>query len=111
MGESSSNYYPSSRARGGSWYTPGALWLFSGDTEKLQLNDIWKYNISDNTWTWVRGDGTTNYGKIGIRNINNSISPRGWFTYAVDSKMNFWVFGGGDSVWVVINLILCSKIV
>jgi hypothetical protein len=45
----------------------GNLWLFGGDGE---TNDLWRYHISSNTWTWISGDSTENaqgfYGTKGV---------------------------------------------
>ena len=39
------------------------------------LNDLWKYSISNNEWTWISGNNTINqngiYGTQGISSSNN----------------------------------------
>ena len=41
---------------------PDELWLFGGygygNSVEGNLNDLWKYTISTNTWTWVKGDSS-----------------------------------------------------
>ncbi|MBK9048088.1 MAG: hypothetical protein IPL74_15885 [Bacteroidetes bacterium] len=39
----------------------GNLWLFGGIWYGVsRLNDLWKYNIATNQWTWMKGDSTIN---------------------------------------------------
>ncbi len=79
------------------------LWLFSGrgldktGTSRF-LNDLWKYDIKNGTWTWLRGsdigDVIGNYGVKG--QINQGTIPGvrarsiGW----ADPEGNLWFFGG-----------------
>lgn len=83
----------------------GNLWLFGGlgyaaSGTAGMLNDLWKYNIATNTWTWMSGDSSKNatglYGTKGISAAaNKPISrrfARGW----VDAAGNGWLFSGGN---------------
>lgn len=62
------------------------------------LNDIWCYRFSDNTWTWVGGqnttDGVATYGTLGVYAASNKIGARygagGW----TDAAGNMILFGG-----------------
>jgi N-acetylneuraminic acid mutarotase len=81
----------------------GDLWLFGGygfDTGNLPdaLNDLWRYNPTNNSWTWVKGSNTTNQNGIyGIPNIPNSFNVPGARGSAVrwkDGSNNLWLFGG-----------------
>jgi hypothetical protein len=39
----------------------GNLWLFAGeDTALKKNNDLWKYDISINQWTWIKGSNFQN---------------------------------------------------
>jgi hypothetical protein len=78
----------------------GNLWMYGGVGGG---NDLWKYNIQSNEWTWVTGDsGTYNlqavYGQKGIRAPGNTPgerdSPLSW----TDSTGNFWLFGGNSDL-------------
>lgn len=95
---------PGSRSRGVTWVgTDGSLWLFggrgnsSGQSNTL-LNDLWRYNSTANTWTWVKGSQAGNqagtYGIKGTPATANNPGGReggvGW----TDSDGNFWLFGG-----------------
>jgi len=91
------------------------LWLFGGlgydDTLGFGfLNDLWKYNIATNEWTWMKGSvyhgASVNYGTRKISNTTND--PGGRFTYTKwkDMQENFWIMGGqgqfstnGNDVW------------
>ncbi len=106
MGIPSINNYPSARGWGANCWTDnnGDLWLFGGfgvdNTSFLNpLNDLWKYHIATNEWTWVSGSnvgGTiANYGTMGVPSPLNDPGGRvecksSW----VDTQNNLWMFGG-----------------
>ncbi|HKR03887.1 MAG TPA: kelch repeat-containing protein [Bacteroidia bacterium] len=91
-----------------SWGVPtgsdnqGNLWMFGGGIPGgAPLNDLWKYNISANEWTWMKGSDLTgqagNYGIQGVPSPSNTPGARmecatGWTDMAGD----FWLFGGWD---------------
>lgn len=79
------------------------LWLFGGfgrttTIPQGRLNDLWKYNISTNEWTWVNGTNLIDQvGVYGTQGISNSLNtPGGRWIYCVwkDTVGNFWLFGG-----------------
>ncbi|HEG44242.1 MAG TPA: hypothetical protein ENH94_09360 [Phycisphaerales bacterium] len=79
------------------------LWLFGGygyDSigDRGWLNDLWKYNISSDTWTWVSGSDTEDqpgiYGIKGIADVVNTPGARGGSVSWMDSEGNLWLFGG-----------------
>ncbi len=84
--------------------TNGDLWLFGGlknDTGSFynQKNDLWKYSITTNMWTWMNGDSIKNaFGNLGLKCISSIANQlRGqWSTDACwsDGCGNFWTFGG-----------------
>ncbi len=82
----------------------GDLWLFGGwgvdsSGNEGSLNDVWRYNIATNEWTWMGGSKTSNLGPVyGIlRTTSTNSTPGGrcegtddW----MDAENNFWFFGG-----------------
>ncbi|MBK8845638.1 MAG: hypothetical protein IPO27_03370 [Bacteroidetes bacterium] len=78
------------------------LWLFGGfgfDVSSYGYqNDLWKYNITTNEWTWMKGDSIkgapSSYGLQGIANPTNDPGARTTFTRFYDTDGNFWIFGG-----------------
>lgn len=69
----------------------GNLWLFGGEGydrngDKGRLNDMWKYNVSSSSWTWVSGSD--------IRNQLDGPGARSYSTSWVDGSGNFWLYGG-----------------
>lgn len=84
------------------------LWLFGGDGFDINgnpdiLNDLWRYNIASNQWTWMGGSeqryAIGNYGSLRQFSDTGLPSPRmetnsGW----VDDNNNLWFFGGNGSV-------------
>ena len=82
-----------------SWIdSSGSLWLFGGygnDSTGTtgNLNDLWKFNPTAKTWTWISGSSTANangvYGTLGDAAASNVPGARG---YAVG-----WTDGSGNS--------------
>ncbi len=74
------------------------LWLFGGKGNGGLMNDLWKYNIFTNEWTWMKGDNSPNhlpyYGSIGVSAPSNSPGSRLAYTHWVDYSGKFWLFGG-----------------
>jgi Galactose oxidase, central domain len=98
---------------GGRWgagFAPdasGNVWMFGGQGYDSAgnlglLNDLWKYNIASQQWTWL---GPTNsnvgqnngiYGTLGTALAVNAPGPGGRQTPAMwaDNTGNIWIFGG-----------------
>jgi hypothetical protein len=105
-GVSNSNNKPGGRHGSVTWTdNDGNLWLFGGlrravppDYIDSFLNDLWKYTIETNEWTWINGDNIPNqdgvYGTMGVPDDANHPRPRvsavGW----KDAQGNLWLFGG-----------------
>ncbi|MEJ7683837.1 MAG: kelch repeat-containing protein [Segetibacter sp.] len=94
---------PGSRLGSISWSDrSGNLWLFGGDgyaqSNSSVLNDLWRYNISTNQWTWVKGDSTVKqYGVYGTQGIEAAANKPGARIYSIswtDLSGNLWLFGG-----------------
>jgi N-acetylneuraminic acid mutarotase len=95
---------PGSRENSVSWTdASGNLWLFGGfgydEPGNLgYLSDLWKYNISTNEWTWIKGDNTRYqygaYGTQGIADVANKPGSRQLSAGWTDASGNFWLLGG-----------------
>ncbi len=82
----------------------GNLWLFGGfgsdstGRNYFSLNDLWEFNPTDNTWTWVSGANTPNQsgvsGTQGVPAATNVPGARLGSISWVDKSGNFWLFGG-----------------
>ena len=81
----------------------GFLWLFGGYGRDRNgtfgyLNDLWKYNISTNVWTWVNGDDIVNqsgaYGSKRLSALSNKPGARYYVAGSIDANDNIWLFGG-----------------
>jgi N-acetylneuraminic acid mutarotase len=95
---------PGARNGAVSWAdTSGNLWLFGGfgfDSAGTPnyMNDLWKYNITSNQWTWVSGsnigglNGT--YGTLGTPVSSNVPGARYASVSWADASGNLWLFGG-----------------
>jgi PKD repeat protein len=77
-----------------------SLWLFGGWSFSNHTNDLWKYDINTNEWTWMKGDtidGTPpTYGQKGIPDTANSPGSRWSFCKWTDDNGVFWLFGGNQ---------------
>ncbi|MBI3136303.1 MAG: T9SS type A sorting domain-containing protein [Bacteroidetes bacterium] len=104
---SSPSNNPGARQMSVSWKSStGELWLFSawghtgftGGASFGRINDLWKYNIAVNEWTWVGGsdmpDQAGVYGTAGIAAETNIPGSRRMSVCWTDSAGNFWLFGG-----------------
>ena len=66
-----------------------------------ELNDLWRYRVSDLTWTWMGGSDTPDqqgsYGMQGNATSENVPGARfgafGWFN---SLRQEFWLFGGNS---------------
>lgn len=104
MGVSNPNNNPSGRHGCGKWVDlAGNLWMFGGEGYGASssfgwLNDLWKYNITTNEWTWIRGsnqnDQPGNYGVLGVASPSNEPGAREFMACWTDAAGNFWMFGG-----------------
>jgi hypothetical protein len=102
LGVSSSTNAPGARSIAHGFYNNGFLYLFGGNgntpTSSGSLNDIWKYNISNNQWTWIKGSNvatnTNNYGTIGVETSTNVPCGRENAQFTSDGKGNFYLMGG-----------------
>lgn len=81
----------------------GNFWLFGGDGWDAlgnfgRLNDLWKYNISTNEWTWIKGSNLANpngtYGTIGVSAPGNNPGGRHGGGAWTDGAGNLWLIGG-----------------
>lgn len=106
MGVPDINNKPGFRSHAASWVdNDGNLWLFGGygygaSSSSGMLNDLWKYNIATNSWTWMRGSNIANtpgnYGIQGVANPLNNPPPRyAAVTWAHDDGF-LYLFSGGD---------------
>ncbi len=103
QGVASATNNPGCRGEG-SWTVTdnaGDLWVYGGQVSSAGLaNDVWKYNIATNSWTWMKGSSTinapNNFGVLGIASPTNT--PDGRLPYAAwkDSNGKMYMFGGAD---------------
>jgi hypothetical protein len=108
QGTPSTQNIPGGRDSAASWTDKsGNLWLFGGggfDSVDNQgdLNDMWEFSPSANTWTWIAGSSTvgSNGGQPGVYGTQYVFAPtnvpggRGGASTWTDGSGNFWLFGG-----------------
>jgi hypothetical protein len=104
---------PGARIFGNTWTdNSNNLWLFGGSglagTGQGDLNDLWKYSISTNQWTWMKGSSTASaqavYGTQGISAAGNTPGSRAYSASWRDASGNLWLFGGEGYVTTSIGL-------
>ncbi|MFN5371125.1 MAG: kelch repeat-containing protein, partial [Bacteroidia bacterium] len=107
QGVSSPSNFPGTREGSCGWTDlEGNLWLFGTFHNGITKNDLWKYTIATNQWTWMKGsnvdDDQGSYGVLGVPDINNCPPSRGHSSAWTDLNGDLWLFGGffpkGESV-------------
>jgi gliding motility-associated-like protein len=113
LGIPSPTNFPGARAYGSSTWTDNAgnLWLFGGmgfdaNGNWGEFNDMWKYTIATNEWTWMGGssfaNGIGSFGTLQVSSPTNMPSARSECQISwKDASGDFWLFGGPyyDDVW------------
>ena len=96
---------PAGLSRSATWQdAEGSVWLFGGGMLSFQtaswnqFNDLWKYDPSANTWTWLQGPTVQNqpgvYGQPGAGDPANLPGARWQAVAWSDGDGGFWLFGG-----------------
>lgn len=87
----------------------GDLWIMGGSGYDVNssasfLNDLWKYNIASNQWTWVSGSNQISqagvYGTKGLASPSNIPGARQSSLTWTDNSGNLWLNGGANSVYL-----------
>ncbi|HVZ58005.1 MAG TPA: kelch repeat-containing protein [Chitinophagaceae bacterium] len=103
FGTYSGTTLPGSRLASYTWYYNNKLYLFGGfgygqSTGTDYLNDLWQYDPTGNTWTFVGGNNeagaTGNYGTAGVVNAANFPGGRSSGVSWMDNMGNLGIFGG-----------------
>ncbi len=97
-----SNFPPARSETSATWTdSQNNLWLFGGNSYWGTHNDLWKYNIATNTWTWVSGSSAVNdpghWGTMTVPDTANLPAARMVYAKWKDHAGNFWLFGGANS--------------
>ena len=101
-GVSSTTDVPGYRESAISWIdSHGNFWLFGGVGGSIisgDLNDLWEFNQTSKTWTWMAGNNSVNevgiYGAKGVAATTNLPGARDSAVSWADGAGNFWLFGG-----------------
>lgn len=102
QGAPSLTYTPGSRMNAVSWTDGNYFWLFGGapysSSVQTPYNDLWVYNVTNNTWAWVAGTFTINevgvYGTQNVLSQNNLIGSRQHACSFKDINGDLILFGG-----------------
>jgi len=104
QGSPSSSNFPGARQSAGTWVgKDGHLYLFGGRgygaTGPAQfLNDLWRYNIATNQWTWIHGTNLIGqpgvYGTLGVPAPTNMPGGKEFPASWIDDAGMFYLFGG-----------------
>lgn len=107
-GSASTMNAPGGRYGASGWIDgSGNLWLFGGlgfaaSGPYGALNDLWRFNPTAKTWTWMSGSSTLGsyggqfgvYGTLGVAATSNAPGGRVSASSWIDSGGNLWLFGG-----------------
>jgi gliding motility-associated-like protein len=94
-----SNQPPRRYEANASWVdNSGDLWFYSGLCPNTFADDMWRYSISMNEWTWMSGQSSgiisANHGTKQAAAATNTPGSRMAFNHWKDTLGNFWFFGG-----------------
>jgi hypothetical protein len=102
-GVASATNQPGSRRRAISWTDgSGNFWMMGGlgnaSNGGVHLNDLWKYKVSTNEWTWVSGDDISDQPGIYDKKFEyselNKPGARFLAVNWIDAAGNLWLMGG-----------------
>ncbi len=89
---------PGARSSATGFHRNGSLWLYGGYNGANSYNDLWRYDIATNQWTWVKGSSTPNqngvYGEIQENTAATAPGARRDATGWVAQDGTLWMFGG-----------------
>lgn len=106
LGDAGANNTPGARSGAAMWVDAfGDVWLFGGNGRdggapagNGNLNDLWRYEVVSNQWTWMGGSNRINangtYGTTGQAAAGNVPGARSGAVALVDGEGRFWLFGG-----------------
>jgi len=104
--------YPSGRGENNAAWVDSSsdlLWFFGGQTvpSYFGTNDVWRYDIVSNEWTWMKGDTLhvtpKYYVAKGIADPLNCPGSRATYCKWQDSNGLFWIFGGWNLTFPYYN--------
>jgi len=77
----------------------GHLWIYGGFNNLYEpMNDLWRYHIATNTWTWIKGSAASGqppvYGTRSIPGASNTPGGRGFSAAWIDASNHLYLFGG-----------------
>ncbi len=103
MGVTAATNQPKARSAYARWKDiNGNLWFFGGgDVNTNAYNDLWKYDVTANQWTWMHGSNAANSpgssaGNCTFDVTNDPCSRNEGRSAWTDHCGNFWLFGGGQ---------------
>jgi hypothetical protein len=94
--------YPGARFETTAGWTDvhGNLWLFGGAYSNNCRNDLWRYHIGNNEWTWMKGDSVPGaapvYGAQMVEDTSNDPGARIVYATWKDQAGDLWLFGSGN---------------
>jgi N-acetylneuraminic acid mutarotase len=104
LGTPSAGNVPGARQFSNGWIdASNNLWVFGGQGYDSSghlgtMNDLWQYNPTAGTWTWVSGSSTIAalavYGTKGVAAAGNVPGARDNATAWIDASGKLWLFGG-----------------
>jgi len=98
---SPANVPPPSTENACSWVLGNELWFYGGMTQGgPYMGDMWRYNMTTDEWTWMKGDTTTGaapiYGTLGVSSPTNFPGARICYSRWKDNNNDFWIWGGSS---------------
>jgi len=85
----------------------GVFWLFAGSGTSGMANDLWRYDMNTDMWTWVSGSSVGGavgvYGTKGVSDPANIPGARQGSHAYKDANGHLWMFAGFSTGGLMIN--------
>jgi len=82
------------------WTEGNNLWLYGGETYYGLIGSLWRYSISTDEWTWMKGDSALFapgwWGLQGQSLPANFPGARSCYSRWKDLNGDFWIYGGNN---------------
>ena len=109
LGVASVGNIPGARMGAVSWHdSSGNLWLYGGygfdefNPAPGTLNDLWKYSIATNQWTWISGGKSTGASPAYVtKDVASTLNTPGGLLGSIGwttSDGHLWFFGGASNL-------------
>jgi len=110
LGVSSPTNYPPGTAESNMGWTSldNLLYMYGGDASGVTQDNMWRYDISLNEWTWLSGTGVNSttvpsYGTLNVEDPTNTPGARNAYAAFRDANNYMYFYGGNEEYALLRN--------